>query len=48
MCVEVGQAKNTYGTGCLLMNTGEKIVQSDHGLLTTIMLAVQKVKSIMH
>ena len=37
MCVEVGQAKNTYGTGCfLLMNTGEKIVQSDHGLLTTI------------
>ncbi|MBD0176114.1 hypothetical protein IAF53_21220, partial [Acinetobacter baumannii] len=26
MCVESGQAKNTYGTGCfLLMNTGKKI-----------------------
>lgn len=29
--------KNTYGTGCfMLMNTGEKAVKSDHGLLTTI------------
>jgi glycerol kinase len=29
--------KNTYGTGCfLLMNTGEKIVASKHGLLTTV------------
>ena len=37
MCVEVGQAKNTYGTGCfLLMNTGKSMVQSNHGLLTTI------------
>lgn len=37
MCVEVGQAKNTYGTGCfLLMNTGKEIIQSSHGLLTTI------------
>jgi glycerol kinase len=37
MCVEPGQAKNTYGTGCfLLMNTGAKAVQSSHGLLTTI------------
>ncbi|GAB7533286.1 glycerol kinase GlpK [Pseudomonas sp. 3A(2025)] len=37
MCVEPGQAKNTYGTGCfLLMNTGDKPVQSAHGLLTTI------------
>ena len=37
MCVESGQAKNTYGTGCfLLMNTGKKIVRSEHGLLTTI------------
>lgn len=36
-CFEPGQAKNTYGTGCfLLMNTGSKIVSSDHGLLTTI------------
>lgn len=37
MCIEAGQAKNTYGTGCfLLMNTGKKIVRSDRGLLTTI------------
>jgi len=37
MCVEPGQAKNTYGTGCfLLMNTGKKAVQSQHGLLTTM------------
>ncbi len=37
MCVEPGQAKNTYGTGCfLLMNTGEKAVKSKHGMLTTI------------
>ncbi|MCY1333720.1 Glycerol kinase [compost metagenome] len=37
MCVEPGQAKNTYGTGCfLLMNTGARAVQSTHGLLTTI------------
>ncbi|MGQ0517157.1 FGGY-family carbohydrate kinase, partial [Bacillus sp. D-CC] len=29
--------KNTYGTGCfMLMNTGEKAVASEHGLLTTI------------
>jgi len=36
-CFEPGQAKNTYGTGCfLLMNTGEKIVPSNNGLLTTI------------
>lgn len=37
MCVEAGQAKNTYGTGCfLLMNTGDKAVKSNHGMLTTI------------
>lgn len=37
MCLEEGMAKNTYGTGCfLLMNTGEKPVRSEHGLLTTI------------
>lgn len=36
-CFESGQAKNTYGTGCfLLMNTGEKPVFSDNGLVTTI------------
>ncbi len=32
-----GAAKNTYGTGCfLLVNTGERIAVSDHGLLTTV------------
>ena len=36
-CFASGDVKNTYGTGCfLLMNTGEKAVESDHGLLTTI------------
>ncbi len=36
-CYEKGMAKNTYGTGCfMLMNTGEKPVRSQHGLLTTI------------
>ncbi len=36
-CYEPGMAKNTYGTGCfILMNTGEKIVPSRNGLLTTI------------
>lgn len=37
MCVEAGQAKNTYGTGCfLLMNTGKEKVTSRNGLLTTL------------
>jgi len=36
-CFAAGEAKNTYGTGCfLLMNTGEELCYSDHGLLTTI------------
>src|SRR5712671_4077234 len=36
-CFRSGEAKNTYGTGCfLLMNTGEKPRQSEHGLLTTV------------
>ncbi|WP_261815607.1 glycerol kinase GlpK [Vibrio gallicus] len=37
MCVEAGQAKNTYGTGCfLLMNTGQEKVTSNNNLLTTL------------
>ncbi|HDV5416332.1 TPA: glycerol kinase GlpK [Vibrio cholerae] len=37
MCVQAGQAKNTYGTGCfLLMNTGQEKVTSNNGLLTTL------------
>ena len=36
-CYEEGTAKNTYGTGCfMLMNTGEKAVESKNGLITTI------------
>src|ERR1051326_853756 len=36
-CFLPGDAKNTYGTGSfLLMNTGERPVQSKHGLLTTV------------
>lgn len=36
-CLEKGQAKATYGTGCfLLYNTGTKSVTSTHGLLTTV------------
>ncbi|MGI6714209.1 MAG: glycerol kinase GlpK [Bacilli bacterium] len=37
MCFNPGEIKNTYGTGCfMLMNTGEKPVLSQQGLLTTI------------
>jgi glycerol kinase len=36
-CFCAGEAKNTYGTGCfLLAHTGERAVESQHGLLTTI------------
>ena len=36
-CLEPGEAKNTYGTGCfLLMNTGMTPMPSRHGLLTTV------------
>ncbi len=36
-CYAVGEAKNTYGTGCfMLLNTGEKPVASRSGLLTTL------------
>ena len=36
-CFQAGEAKNTYGTGCfLLMNTGERPVFSENGLVTTI------------
>lgn len=36
-CFSAGQAKNTYGTGCfMLMNTGDRLVESSHGLLATL------------
>ncbi|MEG1862938.1 MAG: glycerol kinase GlpK, partial [Oscillospiraceae bacterium] len=40
-CFQVGEAKNTYGTGCfLLMNTGETPFISKSGLITTIAVGI--------
>lgn len=37
LCLDKGDTKNTYGTGCfLLMNTGTEAMKSENGLLTTI------------
>jgi glycerol kinase len=37
VCFEVGEAKNTYGTGCfMLLNTGSEPIISENGLLTTV------------
>ena len=37
LCLDKGMLKNTYGTGCfLLMNTGDKPVDSQHNLLATV------------
>jgi glycerol kinase len=42
-CFEVGEAKNTYGTGCfMLLNTGHSIIQSHHGLLTTVAYQIDR------
>ena len=39
-CFEPGQVKNTYGTGCfMLMNTGDAVVRSQSGLVSTIGIA---------
>ena len=36
-CIEKGQAKNTYGTGCFtLLNTGDQSVRSASGLVTSV------------
>lgn len=41
-CFEPGMAKNTYGTGCfMLMNTGDKLFESQNGLLTTIAWGIE-------
>jgi len=46
-CFKAGEAKNTYGTGCfMLMNTGEKPVQSKAGLLTTLGYKIGKQKAV--
>lgn len=40
-CFNKGDSKNTYGTGCfLLMNTGETLVRSNKGLITTIAVGI--------
>ena len=41
-CTTKGDVKNTYGTGCFaLTNTGEEIIKSSHGLLTTVAYQVE-------
>ena len=46
-CFEVGQAKNTYGTGnFMLINTGEDLVRSENGLLTTVAYKIGDAKPI--
>lgn len=37
LCINPGDVKNTYGTGCFcMMNTGDKAVKSNNKMLTTI------------
>lgn len=37
LCVNKGDIKNTFGTGCfMLMNTGKDVIRSKHGLITTL------------
>ncbi|HOA89804.1 MAG TPA: glycerol kinase GlpK [Propioniciclava tarda] len=46
-CFAPGMAKNTYGTGCfMIMNTGEEIVPSKNGLLTTLCYKIGDAKPI--
>ncbi|MFT0761596.1 glycerol kinase GlpK [Scrofimicrobium sp. R131] len=46
-CFTPGMAKNTYGTGCfMLMNTGEEVVFSDNGLLTTLCYKIGDQKAV--
>jgi glycerol kinase len=45
-CFEVGETKNTYGTGCfLLQNTGTTPIKSKSGLLTTVAYGLEKGKA---
>ncbi|KAK6173438.1 hypothetical protein SNE40_016887 [Patella caerulea] len=48
-CFSVGQAKNTYGTGCfLLYNTGTNLVESKTGVLTTVAYKLGKNKPVVY
>lgn len=41
-CFEPGMTKSTYGTGCfMLMNTGDKVIESTHNLLSTVAWRLQ-------
>ncbi len=43
LCWSMGEAKNTYGTGCyLLQNIGTEFVRSKHRLITTIAASAQR------
>ena len=43
LCWSAGEAKNTYGTGCfLLQNVGTEFVRSKHRLITTVAASAQK------
>ncbi|MGE2834076.1 glycerol kinase GlpK [Mycobacterium sp. SMC-4] len=47
VCLSAGEAKNTYGTGnFLLINTGEEIVRSENGLLTTLCYQFDQAKPV--
>ncbi|MGO1569163.1 MAG: glycerol kinase GlpK, partial [Brachybacterium sp.] len=46
-CFEIGMGKNTYGTGnFMLVNTGEDLVRSENGLLTTVAYKIGDQKAI--
>ena len=46
-CFDVGDAKNTYGTGCFfLLNTGTEAVSSSHGMLSTVAYQVRDEKPV--
>lgn len=42
LCVNKGDIKNTFGTGCfMLMNTGNEVLRSKHGLITTLAASLE-------
>ncbi|NQT65395.1 MAG: glycerol kinase GlpK [FCB group bacterium] len=46
-CFQKGDVKNTYGTGCfILLNTGNEIVHSKNGLLTTVGYQIKNQKPV--
>jgi glycerol kinase len=46
VCYAPGETKNTYGTGCfMLLNTGDQVVSSESGLLTTVAYGLEPGKA---